>query len=133
MRVLPLHVVPIFLGQGAGGSLGAQISYFDAFYSQPPVVGFQVIGSRPIEEIAGFMAVDSDNAQSGGVAGFCVSEEAKENAIIGFTIESPCEEEETVMGFTVQESEDQPGAIGFEAQEEEYLGGVVGFMIEETR
>lgn len=47
MRILPAHVIPIFLGGAGptpgGGPCGSQISYFDVYYVTPPVVGFSVI------------------------------------------------------------------------------------------
>lgn len=49
MKILPFGVIPMFVdGAGIGdnfGATGAQIRYFDVFYVNPPVVGFQVTGS----------------------------------------------------------------------------------------
>ena len=60
MRVLPIHVIPIFLDSGVlpdpgVGGCGAQIRYFDVYYRVPPVVGFSIIGCAcDSPELAGF-------------------------------------------------------------------------------
>jgi len=42
MRILPYSVIPIFLGhQGVTG--GAELRYLDVYYTEPPVIGFDVI------------------------------------------------------------------------------------------
>jgi hypothetical protein len=130
MRVLPIHVVPIFLGQGAGGALGAQLCYFDVFYTEPPIVGFHVSCDAALtQQILGF-TVDTDCVEPEAVAGFCVSDNTPDNGIIGFTADvPPCEETDTVAGFYACEQQESEAVVGFDAQRSEYYGGVVGFIL----
>lgn len=129
MRVLPIHVIPIFLGQAAGCQTSAQLKFFDVFYTSPPVVGFDIIGCEPPSSpIVGFVVLGSEPPPT--VHGFNVdSEDTEETGIMGFAaIESI---RESVAGFEVFEDEPYEGIQGFEVSEDEPKDGVVGFTVEE--
>jgi len=53
MKILSGNVVAVFVGDagiGSGfGQIGPQVRYFDIYYVNPPVVGFQVSGSAEEE------------------------------------------------------------------------------------
>lgn len=60
---------PVFLGDaGVGqnfGQIAPQIKSFDVFYCQPPVIGFQVIGSDTDPNdapVGGFIVVNPEEA-----------------------------------------------------------------------
>jgi hypothetical protein len=46
MRIIPAQVIPIFR-EKVDGPTAAQLLTFDVYYSEPPVVGFQVVGCDP--------------------------------------------------------------------------------------
>lgn len=85
MRILPFHVIPLFLSQTLPGSLGSQIRMFDVFYQSPPVVGWHVIGATDAGcDIVGFCA-QGEELQD-GVMGFSASEDSEPNKIVGFVV-----------------------------------------------
>jgi hypothetical protein len=130
MRILPIHVIPIFLGQTAGRPIGAQVRFFDAFYRLPPVVGFDVIGCEPPSSpVTGFVVMGRDPLPA--VQGFYVdSEVVQETGIMGFEVEATTQDE-GVAGFEVFEDEPYEGIAGFEVNEDEPKCGVVGFTAKE--
>lgn len=85
MRILPIHVIPIFLSQALPGSVGSQLRVFDVFYKTPPVVGWHVLGSPdPACDIVGFCA-QSEPLQE-GVMGFTASGDNSPEQIVGFVV-----------------------------------------------
>lgn len=86
MRILPSHVIPIFLNQGTlTGQIAAQLLSFDVYYTNPPVVGFHVLSCSDPQGVVGF-TVDVDDAPEGAI-GFTVSCEDKPEGVVGFTVE----------------------------------------------
>jgi len=58
MRIIPAQVIPMFR-QEVAGPIAAQLLTFDVYYSEPPVVGFQVMGCDPDENaVIGFSVED---------------------------------------------------------------------------
>ena len=45
MRFYPINAIPFFTsGSGVGGTSAPQIRFFDVYYTEAPIVGFQIIG-----------------------------------------------------------------------------------------
>lgn len=149
MRVLPIHVIPIFLGQTLPyDETAAQVRYFDAYYRTPPAIGFHVIGcegdTTPIvglsvlttrdecvPEVSGLI-VESDRCErlDSGVVGFAVSEFSTEEGVQGFSVNSQDEGPE-LSGFYAYDAEDDESVIGFTATcEEPEKDSVIGFIVE---
>lgn len=86
MRILPIHVIPIFLERVVPGVQGAQIRYFDVYYRVPPAVGFHVVGC-PAEDsgVMGF-SVSSETPEVPPVVGFNVTHSISESGVIGFIV-----------------------------------------------
>lgn len=85
MRILPIHVIPIFLSRALPGELGSQLRMFDVFYKTPPVVGWHVTGSPEECAVVGFCA-QSDDPYEGSVVGFSVLEDRPAEHVAGFVV-----------------------------------------------
>lgn len=131
MRILPIHVIPIFLSSTLPGSVGSQLRMFDVFYTKPPVVGWHVMGSdQEVCEVVGF-SVQGEPPLAGGV-GFTVSGPSPQQGVMGFCVEGE-EPYSGSVGFTVESEEHVPeGVVGFSSEEEENYNATVGFIVGDT-
>lgn len=93
MRVLPIHVIPIFLSTSLPGEAGAQVRMFDVFYKNPPVVGWHVAGAVDDGcDVVGFCA--QGDPPEDGLAGFTVSEDSAAEGVAGFVV-GDCDDDNT--------------------------------------
>jgi hypothetical protein len=130
MRILPIHVIPIFLGTTLPGGVGAQLKAFDVFYKLPPVVGWQVIGSPEFDcGVMGFVAEGEENREE-PVVGF-TAEIPATDFIVGWQVSESPEPDEGVTGFIVEEENSEDPVVGFTAESSELPDSVAGFIVEE--
>lgn len=145
MRVLPIHVIPIFMGQcPTPGQVGAQIRYFDVYYKMAPVVGFHVLGCQQEEAtVAGFSVMSAASPppvigfdvtapeKSEQVAGFYVGTTEESQPVVGFDVTRP-EAEETPVGLSVSSSDEPEAVVGFSVTKQEEENEIIGFIVRDT-
>jgi len=130
LRILPAHVIPIFLKKAAIGELGAQVRFFDAYYKEPPIVGFHVLGEDPpTSDITGFVALSPLPPEENGIC-FIAEEKSSQNDIIAFSAESS-EELPAIAGFDVTASLDDNAVAGFVAEDSHEEETIAGFIAED--
>lgn len=146
MRILPIHVIPIFMGQEQPGQVGAQLRSFDVFYKTAPVVGFHVVGCEGADDPAiGFSVTHQDEE---GVMGFDVTAPHLTDHAVGFSVEGEDKSPEAVMGFDVTNPEaqevaagltvtsgapDEEQVVGFGVTSEDNDSDVIGFFVGDER
>ena len=102
---------------------------FDVYYTEFPIVGFQVIGESSAIEVFGIAAfVTPKDAQLGGISLTLVP---PDDTVAG--MEATCGlEEAPLTGFEVEESRPEcPGVEGFGATDENTPAAIEGLEVEE--
>jgi hypothetical protein len=133
---------PVFLKKTGFGPQPSQISIFDVCYTQPPVVGFDVISPVEIDNqdlslfevyyepqtVVGFQAYhNKDDAE----VAFYASMEANDLTIVGFGAE---EEEEIDDSPQIQSFEVfycHSYVVGFEVETETQFSDIVAFGVKD--
>jgi len=90
MRFIPNNTQLIFLGNISAEGIAPQISFYDAYYTGSPAVGFHVIADPTCPPVTEFIV--TTETECSAEVGFYVSEDA-DPPVASFSVENSVDED----------------------------------------